>query len=284
MLAGSGLVLGGGGGEKGKWPVILFEKPMQGMNYEKMGQELEKLGVQGIEATVRQGGHVSPQRAEEEIPKMVADLGKSGQRALIAATTIGRADAESEKLLRILKENGIARYRMDYFRYDHRKDLLSQQRDFVKRMKEMIAMNREVGIQGLYQAHSGAQYAGSMAWDLAFMLEGVKVEEMGVAFDLRHVRMDSGLSFDTALGLLKKHTGAIYVKDARWGGERTNQLVNVPLNQGFVDRGIFKKVMKGLEPVPISLHVEWGKNGAEVTEALQNFKSDWEVLRAWLEE
>ncbi len=90
-------------------PIIVFEKPIQTLEYDRMGEILAKMGIQGIEATIRKGGHIAPEAAEEEVPKMVAALAKNGQKALIAATNVNEANAESEKFLRILKANGITR-------------------------------------------------------------------------------------------------------------------------------------------------------------------------------
>ena len=106
------------------WPIAVFEKPIQNLDYDRMGEELAKMGVQGIEATIRKGGHIEPKDAEAEVPKMVKSLGKNGQKALIATCNVNSASSENADFLRVLKANGITRYRMDYFRYDLTKDLL----------------------------------------------------------------------------------------------------------------------------------------------------------------
>ncbi|MEN8866174.1 MAG: hypothetical protein ABF381_11380, partial [Akkermansiaceae bacterium] len=108
------------------WPIVIFEKPIQTLDYDRMGEELAKMGVQGIEATVRKGGHIEAKDAEIEVPKMVESLAKNGQKALIATCNVNSADEKNADFLRILKANGITRYRMDYFRYDLKKDLLPQ--------------------------------------------------------------------------------------------------------------------------------------------------------------
>lgn len=267
-------------------PIVIFEKPIQNLSYEVIGEELAKMGVQGIEATIRKGGHIEQDNAGEEIPKMVASLAQNGQKALIAATNVNEPNGENEKFLRILKANGITRYRMDYYRYDLKKSPLAQLRENTARLKDLAAMNKEIGMQSLYQIHSGSGNAGSLSWDAAIMFEGIDPDNAAVAFDLRHVRTDSGLSFDLALANLRPHIRSIYVKDALWGGERTNKLRNVPLDTGFVDRDTFNKVRKGLEPMPLSLHMEWGKTQLypkeEAMEAVEFIARDVKTLKSWL--
>jgi sugar phosphate isomerase/epimerase len=217
---------------------------------------------------------------------MVASLAKNGCKALIAACNVISTAKEDFEYLKVLKANGITRYRMNYFRYDLKKPLLPQVRDFTARLAEIAAMNKELGMQALYQVHAGAKYAGSLGWDAAMMFEKVAPAHAAVAFDLRHIRSGSGLSFDTAVALLKDHLGSVYVKDARWMGDRTRQLKNVPLDTGIVDRKTFERVIRGQKPMPISLHMEWGKASVypakDVMEAVANIARDVKVLKGWL--
>ena len=268
------------------WPIAVFEKPIQSLDYDRMGEELAKMGVQGIEATIRKGGHIEPRDAEAEVPKMVESLGKNGQKALIATCNVNSASSENADFLRVLKANGITRYRMDYFRYDLTKDLLPQVAENTAKLKELEAMNREIGVQALYQIHAGAKYAGSLAWDAAMMFKNVDPAQAAIAFDLRHVRAGSGLSFQTALAVIGKHVRSIFVKDARWSNERTTKIKNVPLDTGIVNKKLFNDVRNDHSTMPLSLHMEWGRAQIYpkqvVMEAVANIKKDVKVLKSWL--
>ena len=283
--AGSGLTRGQNSETK-SWPIVIFEKPIQTLDYDRMGEELTKMGVQGIEATIRRGGHIEAKDAERELPKMVKSLAKNGQKALIATCNVSSADKKNADFLQILKANGITKYRMDYFRYDLKKDLLPQVVENTARLREIEAMNREIGVQALYQIHAGAKYAGSLAWDAAMMFEKVDPDHAAIAFDLRHVKAGAGLSYPTALAAMKKHVRSIFVKDARWGGDRTASIQNVPLDTGIVNQNIFDDVRKGQAPMPLSLHMEWGKSPIypkeTVMEAVANIARDVKILKSWL--
>jgi sugar phosphate isomerase/epimerase len=265
---------------------VVFEKPIQTLDYDRMGEELAKMGVQGIEATIRRGGHIEPKDAEIEVPKMVKSLEKNGQKALIATCNVDSASADNADFLRILKANGIVRYRMDYFRYDLTKDLLPQVVENTTKLKEIEAMNREIGVQALYQIHAGAKYAGSLAWDAAMMFKDVDPAHAAIAFDLRHVKAGSGLSFPTAIAAMGKHVRSIFVKDASWSGKRTASLKNVPLDTGIVNKKAFDEVSNGHSSMPLSLHMEWGKAPIYpkkiVMEAVANITRDVKVLKSWL--
>lgn len=267
-------------------PIVVFEKPIQNLSYDVIGEQLAKMGIQGIEATIRKGGHIDPAKAESEIPKMVASLAKNGQQALIAATNVNEASGETEKFLRTLKANGITRYRMEYYRYDLKKSPLEQLRENVAKLRDLAAMSAEIGVQALYQIHAGAKYAGSLSWDAAIMFEKIDPDHAAVAFDLRHVRADTGKSFDLALANLRPHIRSIFVKDALWTGDRTDQLQNVPLDSGMISKAVFEKVRKGLGPMPYSLHMEWGKTQLypknEAMDAVELIARDVKVLKSWI--
>jgi sugar phosphate isomerase/epimerase len=285
-LAAAGIGMVKGAEAKVDYPVIVFEKAIQNLSYDVIGEHLAKMGLQGIEATIRKGGHIDPKDAETEVPRMVASLAKSGQKALIAATSVRDVNAENEKFLRILKANGITRYRMEYYRYDLKKSPLAQMREHKAKLKDLAAMNKEIGVQSLYQIHSGSKLAGSLSWDAAMMFEGIDPNHAAVAFDLRHVRMDTGISFELALANLRPHIRSIYVKDARWEGERSNKWKSVPLDTGFVDQATFNQVRKGLGAMPLSLHMEWGKTSLypkdEAMEAMELIARDAKTLKSWL--
>ncbi|MEN8772368.1 MAG: hypothetical protein ABF382_02345 [Akkermansiaceae bacterium] len=292
FIAQSGLAAVGAGLSAGQspkvksWPIVIFEKPIQTLDYDRMGEELAKMGVQGIEATVRKGGHIEAKDAEIEVPKMVESLAKNGQKALIATCNVNSADEKNADFLRILKANGITRYRMDYFRYDLKKDLLPQVAENTVKLREIEAMNREIGVQALYQIHAGAKYAGSLAWDAAMMFKKVNPDYAAIAFDLRHVKAGSGLSFPTAMAAMGKHVRSIFVKDAKWSGERTDKIKNVPLDTGIVNKKIFNEVRKEHASMPLSLHMEWGTSPIYskevVMEAVANVARDVKVLKSWL--
>ena len=88
------------------WPIVLFEKPVQALSYDEIGERLAEMGFDGIEATIRKGGHIDPSKAAKEVPAMLKSLGKSGLHTVIAETSVTGADKATEELLEVLKDNG----------------------------------------------------------------------------------------------------------------------------------------------------------------------------------
>lgn len=270
------------------WPVAIFEKIFEGLSFKELADAVHQIGADGIEATIRPGGHIEPEKAVDEVPAMAEALSQKGKKILIAATHIRRVDEEyTEPLLKIFKQTGIRYYRMGHYYLDHAKPMLEQVRDYAAQARDLAVMNREYGIQGLYQNHAGARYLGALGWDTAMMLEGIDADDLGVALDLRHLKADSGSSWKTMAQALKPSIRSIYVKDGRWIGERGNKLKNVPLDTGFVTQDVFDYVKDGLDPMPLCLHVEhlgyrvFEKH--EIPGAIRGHQKDLDVLKHWMQ-
>ncbi len=271
--------------ETSDWPIILFEKPVQALSYDEIADRLAGMGIQGIEATIRTDGHIKPENAAKEVPGLVKSMAKAGLSTIIPATHLNLPDEHTREQLKIFRDNGITQYRMQHYRYSKTGDPLAEARSHRETLLKLAEMNAEIGIHGVYQIHSGWHIAGALIWDAALMFEGIDPDHIGLAYDLRHSKTDTGLSWKLAAQLAQKHTRALYIKDAKWGGERSDKLVNVPLDTGFVNQKIFDHVRSGLSPMPISLHMEWGEHQVypsdKAQEAWKLIERDIAVLKKW---
>lgn len=278
-------VAGGADESVDDWPIVVFEKPVQALSYDEIGERLASMGVQGIEATIRKNGHIKPENAAKEIPGMLKSLKKAGLNTVIAATDVLDADGKTSEFLRVLKDHGITDYRMGHYRYDLKGNPMDQVEGFQERMLKVAELNDALGMQGLYQVHAGAALVGSMVWDVVGMMRDIDPDALGLAYDLRHTRTDAGTSWKQVAAIAKKHIRSIFIKDAKWEGDRSDQRINVPLDEGYVNREIFDHTRRGLKPMPLSLHMEWGEKQIypreTASEAWEMIERDVKVLRTW---
>lgn len=269
------------------WPVALFTKGFQTHTYDQLAEVVVQTGADGIEAPIRRGGHIEPAEVAEELPKMVEALGKRDKRVLIAATDVTTASNENEAVLRALKDNGVEYYRTGYYRYERSPNRLQQVRHFTEQAKELAALNEEVGIVGVYQNHAGDRYLGSLIWDLAMMFEQIDSQRLGVALDLRHLRAEVGVSWQSMIDLIRPHVLTVFVKNATWVLNGEPRITNVPLDEGLADKSMFRNVWKGIDrPAPLSVHVEYlGQQPVppgETEEMIAACRRDVAVLRSWM--
>lgn len=259
--------------------VCAFIKFVQSLSYDEMAQRIAEIGFEGIESTVRKGGHVLPEQVEENLPKQMEAVKKSGMDITIMTTDVlDTNNPLTERVLRTGASLGIKKYRMGFYRYDESRSVMEQLDEIRPKLKDLAALNRELGITAVYQNHSGANFVGSVLWDLKYLLEEIPREEIGSAFDIRHATVEGGTAWPIHYDVMKPHIGAVFAKDFLWDGKKPK---HVPLGEGRVDSDFFKLHKASGLDCPVSLHVEYLQKG-DAEENLAALKRDYTTLKQWL--
>ena len=250
---------------------------------EETAQAFADIGID-IELTLRPDGHITPANAANELPAMVAAFAKKQRKVLIIATSFIRPDEPHiESTLRAAKKLGIAYYRHRGFKYRAGAPLKEQIASFRSMAREFAAMNKEIGLQALYQNHAGADFAGAAIWDLDLILDDIDPKHFAVALDLRHLLVEQGKAWPTAVQLIAPRVGSLFVKSFRWERDRT---VEVPLKEGIVTPAMANAVVGSRAALPLCVHVEYAKLQAvpfaQRAEIVGMFRDDVAQLRQWL--
>ncbi len=267
-----------------RFPICGLEKHFfEKYTPEQTAQAFADIGID-IELTVRPDGHIKPARAAEELPAMAAAFARHRRRILIVASSFVRPDEPHiESTLRAAKKLGIPYYRHRGFKYAAGKPLKEQIAGFRSQAREFAAMNKEIGIQALYQNHAGADYAGAAIWDLDLILDDIDPEFFAVALDTRHLLVEQGRAWPTAIRLIAPRVGALFVKSFRWEHDRP---IETPLRAGIVTEAVANQIVADRPSLPICIHVEYPKLQpvpfAERAGIVANFRDDAALLRQWL--
>ncbi|MBT5019653.1 MAG: sugar phosphate isomerase/epimerase [Planctomicrobium sp.] len=265
-----------------KQPICVFTKPFNSLSFDELADRIAELGFDGIEAPIRPGGNIEPEKVADELPRLVEALAERNLKITVMTSDINDPDsALNEKVLSVASDLGIKRYRMKYFNYDLKRSIEEQLKEWHPKFVDLAAMNKELGITAVYQNHAGSKNLGAALWDLPFVLKGISPEEIGVAYDIRHASVEGGMSWPITFQRVLPHLNTVYVKDAKWEGKKA---VNVPLGEGIVDPKFFKMLKAAKFEGPISLHEEYldHRKPELVEEHLQAIKKDFEILNNWL--
>lgn len=256
-----------------------FIKFVQQLSYEELADRMASLGYDGIEATIRPGGLIEPERAVDELPKLMEALRKHNLEITVMTSGINRVDQPyTEAVLKTAVDLGVKRYRMSYYRYESDRPIMEQLDEYKRPLNELAALNRELGISAVYQNHSGPRYVGSAVWDLHYLIRDMPPQDVGVAFDIRHATVEGGTVWPLHYRLLKPHIGIIYVKDFVWRNRRPE---NIALGRGQVDPQFFAMLLKDEYSGPISVHVEYlQKAGLEPN--VRALGNDLKTLRGYM--
>jgi sugar phosphate isomerase/epimerase len=274
--------------------VCLFSKHLQWLDYDAMAETAAEIGFDGVDLTVRPGGHVLPERAEEDLPRAVEAVRGAGLDVPLMTTAItDPRDPHAEPILRTAHALGIAAYRMGYLDYEDGRSLVDTLEDYRPRLRDLAALNAEYEIHGAYQNHDGTR-VGSPLWDLWYLLRDLDPRWIGCQYDVRHATVEGGNTWRLSLELLRPYIRTLVAKDFKWaqrdGGRWRVQ--DVPLGEGMVDFDAFFALVEryGIAG-PISVHFEYPvaeDEGLALTarrrEAVAVMRADVQRLRAMLAE
>ncbi len=251
--------------ENDAFKISIFSKHLQWLGYEEMARVAAEIGFDGIDLTVRPGGHVLPERVSEDLPKAVEAIKKAGLNTYMITTAItNTSDPLTENILKSASSLGIRHYRMGWINYDDKKNIEENLLGFENQLSKLAALNKKYGIYGEYQNHSGANF-GAPLWDLYMVLKRINSPWLGSQYDIFHATVEGANSWPIGLKLLKPYIKSIDIKDFLWAKKEGKWISDVvPLGEGMVD---FKKYFELLKQqaikVPASIHYEYSLGGAE---------------------
>jgi len=265
------------------WKIIAFSKPFADLSPDATADLVAEVGWDGIECPVRtKAGHIAPERVEEDLPKMVEALKKRGKEVTIVTTEFTKLDPLAEKILRTTAKLGIKKYRLGVTKYTKDKPIPETVREVGAALKDLSALNRELGIQGGWQNHSGADYVGAPLWDLWTMMKDLDPKTIGVCFDIGHATLEGGLSWPIQARLMEPWYVAVFLKDFQWTKTAKGwQPLWCNFGEGTVQKSFLTNLKSTAFTGPLCQHHEYKDLGTGQA-MIANMKKDLAKLREWL--
>jgi len=250
--------------------ISIFSKHLQWLDYTAMAEVSAEIGFDGVDLTVRPGGHVLPERVEEDLPAAVLAVEKAGLKVHMITTSVNNADDPlSEKILKTASSLGIRHYRMGYMHYDDARTVEENLNLIYPALSKLATLNEKYSISGEYQNHSGNYgsgiYFGGPVWDLAAALKSVNSQWLGSQYDVYHATVEGANAWSVGLKLISPYIRSIDIKDFAWGKKNDKwSTETVPLGEGMVDFKKYFEMVKRLDiSCPISVRYEYPIGGAE---------------------
>ena len=266
---------------------MVFSKVYQELklSFEEAAAITAEAGLDGIDCPLRPAGEILPERAKDELPQYIEVLRRQNlQLPLLTTAITGVASPHAETILRLARKLGVQFYRVGFANRDPAVGSSKQVAAMKAQLKDLAALNKQIGICGLVQNHSSSgntEYLGGNLAELIQVVEGFAADQIGVAFDIAHALVMHGENWRGYFEQLKPHFKIAYVKDVkRQGGW-------VPFGEGDIARTGYFQELKALGyRAPISLHIEydWSDKGQNKTRAalVKALKASSGKLRQWL--
>ncbi len=278
--------------------VSIFSKHLQFLQGAELAQAVSEMGFDGIDITVRGGGHVEPARAAEDLPPLVSLMRKQQLQVAMVTTDIVDADsAHARTVLRTISNLGIRHYRWGGFKYRDDQPIVQQLQEFHQRAAKLAALNAEYDVCAMYHTHSGVGMVGAPVWDICQILQDLDPNSVAINYDVAHATIEGGLGgWIDSFHLAEPYIRGIAFKDFVW--EKNSQGHWEPaflaLGHGMVRFPTYCSMLaKTAFNGPVQLHFEYPLGGADqgqrqiTMERAQVFaamRRDLGVLRGYLKE
>jgi len=246
--------------------IHLFSKCLQFLGYRELALAAAALGLKGLDLTVRSGGHVEPENFERDLPAAIKAMNEAGVSCEMMVTRIVSTDNQRDyDLLALAQSLGIKSYRLGGLRFDPEVPPMESVERYKDQLASLAEWNREIGITGMYQNHSGEGHFGASVWDIYLATRDLDPDVLGIQFDIRHATTEGGRKWPDSFRLIKPQIRSLAFKDFKWAVvDGKWKLVNTPMCQGMVDFKRYFGMLKnaGMD-YPVSLHCEYDLGGAE---------------------
>jgi sugar phosphate isomerase/epimerase len=277
-----------------KRSIYVFSKHLQWLDYNALAGTVAAAGFDGVDLPVRPGGHVLPERVQDDLPRAVEAARKAGLGVDMIATAIDDArDAQTESILKTASALGIKYYRMAWIDYDEALGIIENLEKLKPRFRGLAAINERYQIHGAYQNHAGIKVGGPV-WDIWYLLKDLDPRWQGCQYDVRHATVEGGNSWMLGFKLINSHIKTTVIKDFKWiQRDGVWHPESCPLGEGMVD---FKKYFFMVKEMnitgPISMHFEYpifeqSEENASVSTKIKKviavMQKDLQTLRGMME-
>ncbi|MDA0659838.1 MAG: TIM barrel protein [Planctomycetota bacterium] len=251
-----------------------FTESFQAWPIPQVCAKFREIGLNGLDLTVRPGGHIEPEKVATELPLAVKSAKEHGIRISMLSTSIGDADANAEKILSVAGEHGIRRIKMGYHRYTRFGQLLEEMDESRRRIERIAKLAARFNVLPCVHIHSGALIpsGGSAAY---LLLRDVSPTEVGAYVDPMHMTIEGGIDgWRQGLDLLRPWIALSSLKNCIWtanGRDEFGQQRWSPKKCPLAD---------GIAPIPDYLQRlrEGGYHGLYTLHSEYTDKNSWKQL------
>jgi len=219
---------------------IMFSKHLAPLSIEEAARRVGEIGFQGLDLTVRQGGHIQPEEVTSRLAPAVTAVRKLGLDIPMITTNITSADdAYAAETFATAAECGIRHLKLGYWHYRGFGQMQAQLDEVRTSLDGIARLAERTGVTANIHIHSEACLSADAAV-VYLMLKDRDPKQVGAYVDPGHMTVEGGgLGWMMGLDLLSPWLNLVAVKSMAWVHEYDPELLQehwrpkmVPLRQG----------------------------------------------------
>ena len=255
----------------------MFQSPVT-KSPEQLCDLMAAAGFDGVQWTVRPGGHVEPTKAAVDLPRLCRIAEQRGLRNRTICTAIKPGDRDAADILKAAADCGITMHRPAYFFYEEKTESFRESMDRFRRgFAELAALGERTGVKATYQNHSswGPSVFGGLLWDVYECVRDIDPKYIGVEYDPMHAYFETNLSWTHGFDLVAPWIAAIDLKDFhyRLDAKKPKMMKKqmVGAGEGIVPWEDVRRLQeKNGVKVPYILHFEYDFDKTDLKKTVKN--------------
>ena len=196
--------------------VCVYTEHFQSLPIPKVCAIFKQMGVEGLDLTVRPGGHIEPRDVKTELPKAVQAARDHGLKVMMLTTAITEADPIAEATLATCQQLGIGRIKMGYYRVGQFGMLSKRLAEVRRHLAAVAKLAAKYNVRPCVHVHSGPTIPsnGLMLHDL---IREIPPERIGAYLDSHHMTITGGAGgWRQAIDLLRPWISLVALKNFQW--------------------------------------------------------------------
>jgi sugar phosphate isomerase/epimerase len=248
--------------------ICFFSKHLPRLDGRGLARVLKPMGFDGVDLTVRPGGHVDPKRVAQDLPAFVESIrGEGLALPMITTGLLSADDPAAQPTLETAAALKIPYFKPGYYLYAF-KDARAEVAAAGAKLHGLAALSARAGVYLGFHNHAG--YIGGNIWDIAPFVDALPRQAAGYYFDVRHAVVEGGdAGWRTGFDIAASRLAMIALKDFYWEKAADRwRIHDCPLGEGMVNwKAYFAMLAKANFHGPVSLHLEYeipGKTPEEI--------------------
>lgn len=275
--------------------LVMFSKHLQALTLEEVAETLVDLGLDGVDLTVRPGGHIEPAEVEFRLPQALEIFSDQGlEIGMLTTAVLDAREPHAEAIFAAAAECGIGALKLGYYLCRNFGAFWSDFERTMVLLDGIEGLAGEYGVSANLHVHSGP-YVTATPQTISMLLDGRDPRCVGAYVDSGHMAIEGGYGgWSQGLDMLAGRINLVALKAMGWfqvdqEGRQAWQRRLVPLDEGIIDLRLFLQHVKatGFDGV-VSFHSEYQGSHSfrdlSLPELIEQTRRDVAYVKGLLEE
>jgi len=232
----------------GQPEVCIYTEHFQKLPIPEVCRIFRKIGVDGLDLTVRPGGHIPPEDVRGKLPQAAQDARDQGLKILMLTTGITASDQHAESILATCQKLGIEKIKLGYFSAGESGNLSRRLDDVRRRLDAIVKLAAKFQVLPCVHVHSGATIPSNGVM-LYHLIRDLPPDRIGAYLDSYHMTITGGAGgWRQAIELLKPWISLVALKNFQWHLDKRDQTGQQRWHTDYC------RLADGIAPIPDFVH------------------------------